>query len=534
VSAAYRWINLLNSASNTEFAITTGAATGLKTQFLSSANGNGSFLGLGYNTAGGYPASGNVFGGVSFVANNASVGPNAAGMYAVAAEAKGSSALGTDLEFQVIAPTTSTAYRSFRLYGSGDVVVNATNAALATSANAGWFYMPSMAGEPTGSPTARTGAIPFVFDTTNGRLWLKNGSVISDVAAASVPTAGPVTGSTLTAGSIQRLGSSQAGNSYVLPNPATCTGSAIQVKCTNNGGIYQYFFTSSSGNIDGTASYTFVSQYQYASVTFVSDGANWQIEDGYGPGYLEDRPRFHGLVEWNGQPAYFNSSLALTSGSLNVYRIVAQTGGTISNICAYVSALGSGMTAATSTTVTATANNGSGAVRCTVTTSTGIGPTAVVAGVNADANGSWAVTVVDGTHVDLIGSTFVTTFSGSGTITTSANCAAIYSGSGAFLGSTADQVSAWGSTGGKTMALANTVAVQAGGVYYIAILFTGTASTFALWSASSGTVGMGNFNTTGSNLRWAVNGAGLTALPSSITPSSASATNAHGGWIALS
>lgn len=45
-------------------------------------------------------------------------------------------------------------------------------AALATNATTGFVYIPTCAGTPTGVPTAFTGAVAMVFDTTNNRLYV--------------------------------------------------------------------------------------------------------------------------------------------------------------------------------------------------------------------------------------------------------------------------------------------------------------------------------------------------------------------------
>ncbi|KAI95966.1 hypothetical protein T281_02585 [Rhodomicrobium udaipurense JA643] len=52
---------------------------------------------------------------------------------------------------------------------SGNVVFG--NAALATTATAGFIHVPSSAGAPTGTPTSYTGRVPLEIDTTNGRLY---------------------------------------------------------------------------------------------------------------------------------------------------------------------------------------------------------------------------------------------------------------------------------------------------------------------------------------------------------------------------
>lgn len=49
-------------------------------------------------------------------------------------------------------------------------------AALATSATNGFLYIPSCAGTPTGTPTAKTGRVPLVYDTTNNKLYVYNGA----------------------------------------------------------------------------------------------------------------------------------------------------------------------------------------------------------------------------------------------------------------------------------------------------------------------------------------------------------------------
>lgn len=50
-------------------------------------------------------------------------------------------------------------------------VVVGSGAALGTTATDGFLYIPTCAGTPTGVPTAVTGAIPMVYDTTNHQFW---------------------------------------------------------------------------------------------------------------------------------------------------------------------------------------------------------------------------------------------------------------------------------------------------------------------------------------------------------------------------
>ena len=54
-------------------------------------------------------------------------------------------------------------------------VVCGKQAALATTATDGYLYVPSCAGVPTGVPTASTGKIAIVADSTNNKLYIYSG-----------------------------------------------------------------------------------------------------------------------------------------------------------------------------------------------------------------------------------------------------------------------------------------------------------------------------------------------------------------------
>jgi len=47
---------------------------------------------------------------------------------------------------------------------------------LPNAATTGFQYMPTCAGAPTGVPVLQAGFVPFVFDTTNNKLWIYNGA----------------------------------------------------------------------------------------------------------------------------------------------------------------------------------------------------------------------------------------------------------------------------------------------------------------------------------------------------------------------
>lgn len=61
-----------------------------------------------------------------------------------------------------------------RLDASGNISFG--TGSLATSATDGFPYMPAMAGAPSGTPTAKTGRVPFVYDSTNHRIYVYSGS----------------------------------------------------------------------------------------------------------------------------------------------------------------------------------------------------------------------------------------------------------------------------------------------------------------------------------------------------------------------
>jgi hypothetical protein len=71
--------------------------------------------------------------------------------------------------------------RRLILSGLGNVVCGNT-AALATNATDGFLYIPTCAGTPTGVPTAYTGKVAMVFDTTNNEFYIYDGAWISGAA----------------------------------------------------------------------------------------------------------------------------------------------------------------------------------------------------------------------------------------------------------------------------------------------------------------------------------------------------------------
>ena len=69
---------------------------------------------------------------------------------------------------------TAGATERARITSDGNIVAGAS-AALATTATNGFLYVPTCAGVPTGTPTAITGMVPIVVDTTNNRWYFYSG-----------------------------------------------------------------------------------------------------------------------------------------------------------------------------------------------------------------------------------------------------------------------------------------------------------------------------------------------------------------------
>jgi hypothetical protein len=84
---------------------------------------------------------------------------SASGMYRAATNTLGFSSGGT---------------LSLTLGGFGEVVCGAS--ALGTTTTDGFFYFRSMAGVPTGVPTAYTGRVAATYDSTNNKLYIYNGA----------------------------------------------------------------------------------------------------------------------------------------------------------------------------------------------------------------------------------------------------------------------------------------------------------------------------------------------------------------------
>ncbi|MFE6903778.1 hypothetical protein ACFVFJ_44355 [Streptomyces sp. NPDC057717] len=120
------------------------------------------------------------------------------------------------------------------------------------------------------------------------------------------------------------------------------------------------------------------------------------------------------------------------------------------------------------------------------------------------------------------------------TLTAGQNFAGIYNSSGTRLAVTADQASAWASSGAKTMALAAPVAVYPG-TYYIALVCN--ATTPIVVSRGSGNAGQVNIGLTAGTARYTSGGTGWvtqTSLPASGTLANRGIASIISFWAAVS
>lgn len=120
---------------------------------------------------------------------------------------------------------------------------------------------------------------------------------------------------------------------------------------------------------------------------------------------------------------------------------------------------------------------------------------------------------------------------GGSTLTSSQNFAGLYDSDGAQIGVSADQTSAWGSSGVKTAALASgPFTVDPGFVWVVLVSNGSTPPRFAVGSTFS--VGV-NAGLAAAETRFASQGSSQTSLPATVTPGSWLA-DANAPWAAIS
>jgi hypothetical protein len=119
-------------------------------------------------------------------------------------------------------------------------------------------------------------------------------------------------------------------------------------------------------------------------------------------------------------------------------------------------------------------------------------------------------------------------------LTSGQNLVGVYSPAGALLAQTADQTTAWGTTGVKPAALVAGVTLPAGWCW-VGVLAVASGSTPAFARSGAGaTTAMSSAGLTAPVSRFGIFGSSLTALPSPLTPGSVVAATNSTFWSALS
>jgi hypothetical protein len=146
-------------------------AVGTKIEFSKSRSGT-----VGTNTI---AQSGDDLGSITWYGAD---GTNYDAAAQIIGEVDGTPGSGTDmpgrLRFLTSANATATLTERMRIDNAGNVIVN--TAAIATTATDGFLYIPSCAGTPTGVPTAYTGLVPCVVNSSANKWYFYSGGAWRD------------------------------------------------------------------------------------------------------------------------------------------------------------------------------------------------------------------------------------------------------------------------------------------------------------------------------------------------------------------
>ena len=126
-------------------------------------------------------------------------------------------------------------------------------------------------------------------------------------------------------------------------------------------------------------------------------------------------------------------------------------------------------------------------------------------------------------------------------LTSGQNFTGLYAGqtvgsytAGGLIGTSADQTSAWGTSGFKTAALTGGPFTIPGGTFVWAVILSNTSSTTPQFFRTGNLAAAPmNGGLTAANSRWATNGTATTTLPGSVTPASNTPAGI-GFWAGLS
>lgn len=156
-------VSINTSAPNQTYKTTNGGSTVTPALFVGTNNMTSGVTGLAYDQTN----------QMSFMAGNAStVNITRAAIQTINLTNTAGSETG-DLALYT-KPSTGAIVQNMRISALGSVVLG-NEVALATNANDGFLYIPTCAGTPSGTPTAYTGKVALIYDTTNNKMYVYNG-----------------------------------------------------------------------------------------------------------------------------------------------------------------------------------------------------------------------------------------------------------------------------------------------------------------------------------------------------------------------
>ncbi len=220
--------------------------------------------------------------------------------------------------------------------------------AISTSATDGFGYMPTSAGVPTGTPTAKSGFAPFQYDTTNSRLYVYNSAWISPNTFTGIVS---INGTVNLTGTLNVVGT------------ATFTGGTFGVNATSNfTGIHGVVGTSTFTGTHGIIGTTLVTGL------FTNVGTAQFTGGSFG---VNATANFTGIFSVNGT-ANFTSNLFtivgttnITGGAINFTTVAFNVNGTATFTAAQFGVTGTTNFTANLFTVVGTANFTGGAWNAT-------------------------------------------------------------------------------------------------------------------------------------------------------------------------
>lgn len=201
-----------------------------------------------------------------------------------------STTLGTDFVLALCAIGSATITNRVIVRNNGDIQFNGTQSALATNATGGFPYVPYSAGQPTGTPTARTGGTALCDDTTNNLTWRYNtsSSVWAPIQAWQCLVKNSGSPVTIVPFTLLVWTSASGGATVNIPSAAAAgAGTMIGVKWGTAATSKSLIVTPASGNIESLGSpgtlQTTSSLLSPASSTvwpiaiWISDGTEWLL-----------------------------------------------------------------------------------------------------------------------------------------------------------------------------------------------------------------------------------------------------------------